>query len=341
MYKLDHKHGFKAKICRLQRKLNPRNNMEAIMENEHPSKHGTPQNKQYDTMPNVFQNGPNLWLAQYPWPKLEGNKYQRGHVLIYGGLEMTGASRLAARGALRIGAGVVTLAVPKAVWHIYAASLISEMVRPIDEIEDYKKLLDDERHNALIIGPGASVGKETRDAVLMNLATKRSVVLDAGAITSFEAHRETLFNSISGSCVMTPHEGEFARLFDVSGDRLTQARAAAQRSGAVILLKGRKTIIAAPDGRAIINANAPSYLATAGSGDVLAGFIGGLLAQGLPVFEAAAAAVWLHGEAATEFGEGLISTDLPDMLPPVLQRLKALTAHSANGKFRSSNFSEK
>ncbi len=274
---------------------------------------------------NASENGPTQWLADYPWPKRDGHKYQRGHVLVLGGSEMTGASRLAARGALRIGAGVVTLAAPRAVWAIYATSLVSTIVKAIEGIEDYKTLLEDERYNALIIGPGAGVGEKTRQAVLAALATKRSIVLDADAITSFESLRGALFSSIQGPCVLTPHEGEFARLFDLTGDKLARARAAAKQSGAVIVLKGSDTFIAAPDGRAIINFNAPPYLATAGSGDVLSGFIGGLLAQGLAPFESAAAAVWLHGEAATEFGEGLIAEDLPEALPKVLKRLKEVS----------------
>ena len=299
------------------------------METQTPAKasklHGTSQPALNDFKAKAFENGPALWLANYPWPNREGNKYQRGHVLVLGGAEMTGASRLAARAALRVGAGVVTLASPRAAWQVYAASLISVIVKAVDGIEDYKKLLEDERHNALIVGPGAGVGEHTQQAVLAALATRRSVVLDADAITSFESHRNQLFSAIQGACVITPHEGEFQRLFDVTGDKLVRACAAAKQSGAVIVLKGRDTIIAAPNGRAIINSNAPPYLATAGSGDVLAGFIGGLLAQGLAPFESAAAAVWLHGEVATEFGEGLIAEDLTEVLPKILQRLKTLS----------------
>ena len=273
----------------------------------------------------AFKNSPELWLSKYPWPKRDGHKYQRGHVLVFGGAEMTGASRLAARAALRIGAGVVTLAAPKSVWQVYASSLIGVIVKAIGGIEDYKKLLEDERQGALIVGPGVGVGGKTREAVLAALATKRSIVLDADAITSFESQRDGLFSALHNSCIMTPHEGEFARIFELTGDKLARARAAAKLSSAVIVLKGSDTIIAAPDGRAIINSNAPPNLATAGSGDVLTGFIAGLLAQGLAPFESAAAAVWLHGEAATEFGEGLIAEDLPEALPKVLKKLKAFS----------------
>ena len=303
-----------------------RKKMKAIVDNQTPTK---AELAFCDSTSNAFENSPELWLSKYPWPKRDGHKYQRGHVLVFGGAEMTGASRLAARAALRIGAGVVTLAAPKSVWQVYASSLIGIIVKAVGGIEDYEKLLDDERRGALIVGPGAGVGGKTREAVLAALATKRSIVLDADAITSFESCRDALFSALHSSCIMTPHEGEFARIFELTGDRLERARAAAKLSGAVIVLKGSDTIIAAPDGRAIINGNAPPNLATAGSGDVLTGFIAGLLAQGLAPFEAAAAAVWLHGEAATEFGEGLIAEDLSEALPKVLKRLKSLSEQSS------------
>jgi NAD(P)H-hydrate epimerase len=216
---------------------------------------------------------------------------------------------------------MATLAAPAAVWSVYATALTNAIVRRFDGLADWEALLADPRRNVIAIGPGAGVGASTRNYVLAALATKRATVLDADALTSFAEAPEDLFAAIKGPCVLTPHAGEFKRLFQVEGDKLARTRAAAQRSGAVVLLKGPDTVIAAPDGRAIINANAPPQLATGGSGDVLTGFIAALMAQGMAPFEAAAAGAWLHGAAATAFGLGLVAQDLPAALPGVLQKL--------------------
>jgi NAD(P)H-hydrate epimerase len=278
--------------------------------------------------PRAFENGPELWLARYPWPRADGQKYQRGEALVLGGETITGASRLTTRAAMRAGAGLVTLAAPAKAWPIYAAALPGAMVHGIDGPDDFKSLLADKRRNAVAIGPGAGVGPSTKACVLAALETRRPVVLDADALTAFAEAPTALFDAIQGCCILTPHEGEFARLFDVKGDKLARARQAAAQSGAIVLLKGADTVIAAPDGRAIINSNAPPQLATGGSGDVLTGFIVGLLAQGLDVFEAAAAGAWLHGEAGGRLGLGLVAEDLPEALPRVLQALRAtLDAH--------------
>jgi len=271
--------------------------------------------------PQIFENAPALWRDKMPDISPAGHKYGRGHALIFGGYPMTGAARLSARAAARAGAGLVTVAVPEKALPIYAAALTSIMVRPLGAVSDFPKLLDDKRFSALLIGPGAGLEPATKANVLACLAAARPVVLDADALTMFRDHPAELFDSIKAPTILTPHEGEFARLFSQTGDKLTRARAAAQQSGAVIVLKGADTIIAAPDGRAAINANAPPWLATAGSGDVLAGFCLGLLAQNMPAFEAACAAVWLHGAAAQTFGRGLIAEDLPDLLPKMLQSL--------------------
>lgn len=279
--------------------------------------------------PHIFANEPALWLDAFPWPTEEGNKYFRGHALVASGpMESTGAGRLAARGALRAGAGLVTVASPRNALAVNAAHLTAIMVREADGAKGIAALLSDTRKNAFLIGPGHGVGEETREQVLAALHAGPGVVLDADALTSFADDRETLFEAIRGrdaSVVMTPHEGEFVRLFgDVPGaSKVDRALGAASQAGAVIVLKGADTVIAAPDGRAAIDANGTPWLATAGSGDALSGMILGLLAQGLTGFLAACAGVFLHGEAAKLFGPGLTAEDLPEMLPEVLQGLES------------------
>ena len=284
---------------------------------------GTPLSVLDAIAPTTWENGPGLWLDRYPWPAPESHKYKRGEVLVLGGEAITGASRMTTLAASRAGAGMVTLAAPEPVWSIYATSLINAIVHSFQGAAGWQALLADKRRNVIAIGPGAGVGALTRAYVIAALATKRATVLDADALTSFAEAPEELFSAIDGPCMMTPHEGEFMRLFHVEGDKLARTRAAAKQSGAVVLHTGSDTVIAAPDGRAIINANAPAQLATGGTGDVLTGFVAALLAQGMAPFEAAAAGVWLHGAAAAEFGLGLIARDLPDALPRVLQKLKA------------------
>ncbi|MGB6242702.1 MAG: NAD(P)H-hydrate dehydratase [Castellaniella sp.] len=272
----------------------------------------------------VWANAPDLWLSRFPWPGAGDHKYRRGHVLVIGGAVMLGASRLACLAAARIGAGLVTLAVPPAGWAVQAAALTSVMVEPLPQDERLDQALADPRRNALLIGPGLGRSDAARRQVLALLATGRPCVLDADALSVFADHPAVLLDALHARCVLTPHEGEFARLFAVSGDKLSRARAAAQRSGAMLVLKGADTVIAAADGRCAINDNAPPTLATAGAGDVLAGCIAGLLAAGMPAFEAACAAVWLHGLAADQLGWGLLAEDLPAALPSALASLARL-----------------
>ena len=282
---------------------------------------GTPSAAIAAVEPDTFENGPPLWIDDLPQPHVGSNKYTRGHALISGGYPITGAARMAARAAARAGAGLTTIAVSEIALPIYAATLTSIMVRPLVVPEQFGSLLEDRRLTALLIGPGAGVSDETRARALAMLETGRPTVLDADALTAFEENPQSLDRAITGPCVLTPHEGEFTRLFDATGDKLTRARRAARRSGAIIVLKGSDTVIASPDGRAVINSNAPATLATAGTGDILSGFILGLLAQGMEPFRAAAAAVWLQGAAASEFGPGLLAEDLPDLLPTVFGHL--------------------
>jgi hydroxyethylthiazole kinase-like uncharacterized protein yjeF len=282
--------------------------------------------------PTTFANGAALWGSAFPVPQLAGHKYSRGHaVVVSGDLSFTGAARLAARGALRAGAGLVTLASPRAALAVNAAASLAVMVRAVDGADELRKLLTDDRFNAVALGPGLGVGANTRALVEAALDGERAVVLDADAITSFADEPAALFSAVAArpgrAVVLTPHQGEFSRLFKDAAQgsenksKLDAARAAAKISGALVLLKGADTVVAAPDGRAAINENAPPWLATAGAGDVLAGMIAGLLAQHMPAFEAACAGAWLHGEAGNEAGPGLISEDLPEALPAIYRRL--------------------
>ncbi len=268
--------------------------------------------------PDTAANDPAWWLGGLPRPGLDSHKYTRGHALVAGGAVMTGAARLAARSAARLGAGLVTVAAPAAVFPVYAAALTGVIVQPVSGLDDFRTLLADPRRNAALIGPGAGAGGDTRDKVLAILTAEKRAVLDADALTAFAQDPQTLFAAIRSPVVMTPHEGEFARLFDFAGSKPERARRAARQSGAVIVLKGADTVIAVPDGRVAINANAPPNLATAGSGDVLAGMVLGLLAQGMDAFAAGAAAVWLHGDAARRVGAGLVAEDLIRALAPAL-----------------------
>ncbi len=244
-----------------------------------------------EIQPQTFENTPRFWQASFPVPRIDGHKYARGHVVaVSGDIAATGAARLSARGALRVGAGLVTLASPRDALAVNAAALTAVMVQAIDTVVEFGELLGDKRLNACVIGPGAGVGARTRDLVLTALSAQRGLVLDADALTSFAEAPDHLFEAIKASqdpqVVLTPHEGEFPRLFsDMSNkhphrSKLERVRDAAARAGAVVLLKGGDTVVASPDGRATIAANAPPWLATAGAGDVLAGMIAGLAGAG-------------------------------------------------------------
>jgi ADP-dependent NAD(P)H-hydrate dehydratase / NAD(P)H-hydrate epimerase len=287
--------------------------------------------------PNTYANAPPLWRSAFPALQIDSHKYARGAALVLsGGANHTGAARLAARAALRVGAGLVTLASPVESAAINAAHSTAIMVAPFEGATGFAELLLDARRNAIVMGPAAGVGAATRALVEAALARKergappRCFVLDADALTSFAGEAGALAALTRGERVdtaITPHDGEFARLFLANPEiaklpsKLMRARAAAAFLRAVVVCKGADTVVADPHGRATIGFDLPPTLATAGSGDVLAGFIGGLLAQGVPTFEAASCAVWLHGAAARAFGPGLIAEDLPEALPHVLRAL--------------------
>ena len=287
---------------------------------------GIPASVLDDIQPAAFANHPDIWRAGLPRPGAGDNKFRRGHAVIWGGSQMTGAARLAARAARRVGAGLLTIAAHPDVFAIYAGDTPGNLIMPVVDAADFRDILADERRNAVLVGPGAGVNEETRQRALAALEAEKACVLDADALTVFRDDPSELFDAIGAACVMTPHEGEFARIFAAEGDKPARARAAAAESGAVVLLKGADTVIAAPDGRVAINANAPPELATAGSGDVLAGLILGLLTQGMDPFMAASAGAWMHGAAAAAFGPGLIAEDLPEQLPAILRALRDLQA---------------
>ena len=266
-------------------------------------------------------NSPSLWIDALPATIANSNKYTRGHAVVFGGFPQTGAARMAARAAARMGAGLTTIAVSTEALPVYAAALESVMVKSISATNDFVQLIADPRVSAFLIGPGAGVSESTRSRVLQLLSTGKPIVLDADALTVFADDPPALFNAIKGPCVLTPHEGEFGRIFDLQGSREVRAAAAAKQSNAIIVLKGSSTVVAAPNNLLIVNENAPPTLATAGSGDVLAGMILGLLAQNMDAMLASAAAVWMHGKAAQNFGPGLIAEDLPDCLPEVWRNL--------------------
>jgi len=267
--------------------------------------------------PHLWRNAPVLWSAALRRDDPGDHKYSRGHLTILGGEQATGAARLAALAARRAGAGLVTIASPEATATIYRAAEPGNLINT----SSVDRLVEDPRRNAFLIGPGSGVNHRTRDAVLAALAARRALVLDADAVTVFADDPAQLFAAIASPVLLTPHEGEFRRLFRdlAGGGKVERVRSAARRSGATILLKGADTVVAAPDGRAVINVHAPASLATAGSGDVLAGIAAGLMAQGLAPLTAGAAAAWIHGECAYRFGlPGLIAEDLIGHLPQAL-----------------------
>ncbi len=279
--------------------------------------------------PMISSNELNNWDMDFPRVDLAGHKYHRGHaVVVSGPAHRTGAARLGAKGALTAGAGLVTVFSPEDAVIVNACHLTSIMIEPYKTTEDLGLLLQDSRKNAVLIGPGAGVNEHTKANVFACLETRAHTVLDADALTSFEGHQDALFaaikNKSSRTVVMTPHDGEYGRLFgrvpeqNDQSSKIDKALNAAKLSGAIIVLKGADTVIAAPDGRISINHDASPWLATAGSGDVLAGIITSLLAQGMDGFESACAAVWIHGEAGKIFGPGLIAEDIPDLIPEVL-----------------------
>jgi hydroxyethylthiazole kinase-like uncharacterized protein yjeF len=292
------------------------------MENIHVADIGIPARSLEDIKPRHFENTPAMWGRHYPFPGPETHKYHRGHLLVLGGKEPTlGACRLAAMAGLRVGSGLVTLAAPSETYPIQATALTDVMVLRFDTGFGFLGIMADTRINTVLMGPGAGVGERTAELVHDVARRSRAMVLDADALTSLVGRLDIFAEEGAENVILTPHEGEFSRLFPSLAketNRIAAARSAAAASKCHVVLKGVSTIVAAPDGRLSISANAPAWLSVAGTGDVLSGTIAGLLAQGMPAFEAASAGVWLHGEAAMAAGRGLIASDLLAALPGVL-----------------------
>lgn len=264
------------------------------------------------------------WRGALPWPAADAHKHARGRLgVVSGKATQTGAARLAARGGLRIGAGVVRILCPPDAAAVIAPAIEAIMLTPFASPE----ALVEAAHglDAVVIGPAAGLTEATRANIQVLGETGAALIVDADGLTVFEGWPQDLFDVLDRDDVLTPHEGEFKRLFPglLAQGRETAAAEAARRAGAVVVLKGPATVIAAPDGRIALNDNGSPWLATAGTGDVLAGMIGGLIAQRVDSFDAARAAVWMHAEAGRTFGPGLIAEDLPDRLPGVLAALYA------------------
>ncbi|MFZ2029438.1 MAG: NAD(P)H-hydrate dehydratase [Vitreimonas sp.] len=283
---------------------------------------GTPESALAAQRVALFENGPALWSAVFPWPKAEAHKHARGHVVVASGRHAhTGAARLAARAALRVGAGLVTVVSPSDAAAENAAQLTAIMLRVTDDAAAFATAA--QTAQCFVMGPAFGTDGESQRKLEAALAAPKrcGMVIDADAITLLAPLRQKL----DARDVMTPHVGEFKRAFpdvlETAPSRVEAAKVAAQRAGCVVLLKGPDTIIAEPNGRAVVNTTGTPFLATAGSGDVLAGLISGLIGQGMRSFEAAAAAAWLHGKCAEAFGPGLIAEDIPEILPRVLSDL--------------------
>lgn len=271
------------------------------------------------TNTNCTENSPELWQKSLPVLNAESHKYKRGHAVVYGGEKRTGAACLAAAATQKIGAGLVTITAPEKAWGVYSSYRASIMVDECNTVDEFKAILRDVRRNIVLIGPGAGADDQLKHCVEAALTMNKSGVLDADVFSAYQGHAKELFTKLSPKFVLTPHEGEFEKLFGVlEGSKVERALAAAKMANAIVVLKGADTVIAAPDGHSVINTNAPPTLATAGSGDVLGGIIAGLIAQGMPPFQAACAATWLHGESARIYGIGLTAEDIISSLPTAL-----------------------
>lgn len=270
-----------------------------------------------------IDNNPSLWTDDFPIPTDGTHKYMRGHVVIVAG-KMIGAARLASRAARRVGAGLATVLCEPNAYPVIARDWPGTMVSSLGEGKRYTEHLVDDRKNAFLLGPGGGLDSDLKSKILytLEMGPKKAAVIDADGLNVFKSDTSKLLSVLHENCVITPHAGEFTRLFpDLEGGREKMAMAAAQRAGCVVVLKGAETLIASPCGELIVNKHASPYLATGGTGDVLAGMIVGLMAQGMTAFKAAQTAVWIHGDAGIDIGIGLIAEDIIDHIPSSLKKL--------------------
>ena len=276
---------------------------------------------------NIIQNNPNLWISSFPKPISTDHKYTRGMVLINcGPKSKTGAARLSARSAMRVGAGAVKIVCNSDVVDILEPQISVELIQVIYNKQDFQNLLKDKKISSVLMGPGNGINNETKARTLMALAFVDHVVIDADAITAFADDPNELFIDCYPHTILTPHEGEFKKIFgtDIANidDRVLRAKEAAIRSNTTVVLKGANTIIASPNGDLVINKSKAAYLATAGSGDVLAGIIASLVGKNkMSAFDAACAGVWLHSTIGAYLGPGMIAEDIIDMIPITIKKL--------------------
>ncbi|MFT7432569.1 MAG: hydroxyethylthiazole kinase-like uncharacterized protein yjeF [Alphaproteobacteria bacterium] len=271
----------------------------------------------------LTKNTIDLWKESYPIPDETSHKYTRGHAVIVAG-KMVGAARLASRAARRVGAGLVTVVCEPNAYPILTRDWPGTIVSALGEGKRYTEHLVDDKKNAFLLGPGGGLDSDLKAKILytLEMGKRKGAVIDADGLNIFKADIEKILESLHSNCVITPHAGEFTRIFpDITGSREKMAMAAATRAGCVVVLKGAKTIIASPCGQLVENDHTSPYLATGGTGDVLAGMIVGFMALGVSAFDAANMAVWLHGDAGKRLGIGLVAEDIIDILPTVLREV--------------------
>ncbi|MBT3940232.1 MAG: NAD(P)H-hydrate dehydratase [Pelagibacterales bacterium] len=275
--------------------------------------------------PNIKINNKNQWVKEINWPKIDDHKYSRGYSLVVGGSKkMTGASRLAAISAQRAGSGIVALASEKEAEEIYFISLTSQLVKSYKNIKEYNAIINESRIDSIVIGPGLDTGNKSILRIKSALKTNKRIVLDAGAISCFKDKLGILIKALSGKdAIITPHEGELKSILpNLSGSLISKALKAAKILDTIVVLKGATTVIASPNNEALVNPAGAKWLSTAGSGDVLAGIIGGLLSNKMKTYYAAAYGVWLHSEAGKYLGAGLIAEDIPKTLTKILKKIE-------------------